>query len=125
MTGADPVPVPPPRPQVMKTSCASPIMCLISSLLSWVASSPSLGSLPAPRPRVAFLPSRSLRCDLILVRCCASVFMATSVAPSMFISDILAIVLEPLPPAPTTYIFGLASSMNLSSSSSSGEENSF
>ncbi len=43
----------------------------------------------------------------------------------MFISDMRAIVFDPLPPAPTTYIFGFASSMNLSSSSSSGEENSF
>ena len=40
ITGADPVPVPPPRPQVMNTMSAPANFCLISCSVSRAASSP-------------------------------------------------------------------------------------
>ncbi|BAA29072.1 103aa long hypothetical protein [Pyrococcus horikoshii OT3] len=56
ITGAAPVPVPPPRPQVTKTMSAPSRASLISLSLSFAASSPILGSLPAPSPLVISLP---------------------------------------------------------------------
>ena len=53
ITGAPPVPVPPPSPAVMNTMSAP---FTISSISSWCASAadrPTSGSLPAPRPRVS------------------------------------------------------------------------
>ena len=55
-TGAAPVPVPPPIPHVTNTMSAPAIACLISSTLSFAASSPTLGSAPHPRPFVIFSP---------------------------------------------------------------------
>ena len=50
MTGAEPVPVPPPSPQVTKTISARPTASRISFSLSRAASSPIWGREPAPRP---------------------------------------------------------------------------
>ncbi len=57
-TGAAPVPVPPPRPQVIKTISESPMRFFISCSDSLAACSPILGLLPAPRPCVNSLPIR-------------------------------------------------------------------
>ena len=58
ITGAEPVPVPPPRPQVIKTISEPRNIFLISCSVSLAASSPILGSDPAPKPFVSSLPSR-------------------------------------------------------------------
>src|SRR3972149_8324985 len=52
------------------------------------------------------------------MRSCASVFMAIVVAPSILISIILVMVLQPAPPYPTTTIFELSWESTSSSSSS-------
>ena len=49
-TGAPPVPVPPPIPQVIKTISLPLIFFFISDSDSFAASSPTLGLLPAPNP---------------------------------------------------------------------------
>lgn len=56
ITGAAPVPVPPPRPVVINTISAPARACLISSLDSSAAFFPTSGFQPAPRPRVVDLP---------------------------------------------------------------------
>ena len=55
-TGAAPVPVPPPIPQVTKTISAPRIAWEISSELSSAAFSPTSGLAPAPFPPVSFSP---------------------------------------------------------------------
>ena len=58
ITGAAPVPVPPPIPAVMKTILVLfPSMALISSMLSSAAFLPTSGSAPAPKPSVSLTPS--------------------------------------------------------------------
>ena len=55
ITGAEPVPVPPPRPQVTKTMSAPSSFSFIASSLSSALSSPMSGIPPAPSPpHVAF-----------------------------------------------------------------------
>ena len=56
ITGAEPVPVPPPRPQVTNTMSAPSNSSLMSSSLSSADSSPTVGSPPAPRPPQVCLP---------------------------------------------------------------------
>ena len=56
MTGAAPVPVPPPMPAAMNTMSASRTRSAICSPLSSAAFSPTLGLPPAPNPRVSFSP---------------------------------------------------------------------
>ena len=51
MTGAPPVPVPPPLPAVMNTMSAPLITSSISSRCASAAARPTSGSDPAPRPR--------------------------------------------------------------------------
>ncbi len=56
ITGAAPVPVPPPIPQVTNTISAPSINCFTSSMLSSAAFCPTSGWAPAPRPLVIFSP---------------------------------------------------------------------
>ncbi len=56
MTGAEPVPVPPPSPQVTKTMSAPSSFSLIKFSLSSALSSPISGSPPAPNPPQVSLP---------------------------------------------------------------------
>ena len=56
ITGAAPVPVPPPIPQVTKTISAPLSACSISSALSSAALPPTSGLAPAPSPLVSFSP---------------------------------------------------------------------
>ncbi len=61
ITGAAPVPVPPPIPAVMKTMLVlSPINFLTSSIDSMAALRPTSGSEPAPWPRVSVMPNCTL-----------------------------------------------------------------
>ena len=57
ISGAAPVPVPPPMPAVMKTMCAPPKAFSTSSMLSSAAARPVSGSVPAPKPSVRAPPS--------------------------------------------------------------------
>jgi hypothetical protein len=68
-TGAAPVPVPPPMPAVMKTMSVPVTSLSIMSALSIMASLPTSGMLPAPRPRVSFSPMRSFLSAWMLFRC--------------------------------------------------------
>ena len=56
ITGAAPVPVPPPMPQVTNTRSAPLTMFAMSSRLSSAACAPISGFAPAPRPLVIFSP---------------------------------------------------------------------
>ena len=56
MTGAAPVPVPPPIPQVIKTISAPSKAASISAFVSKAASFPTCGFAPAPRPFVSSAP---------------------------------------------------------------------
>ena len=56
ITGAAPVPVPPPMPAVMNRRSVSFIASVSKSLLSSAACLPISGSAPAPRPFVRALP---------------------------------------------------------------------
>ncbi|CAM5189469.1 hypothetical protein UACE39S_05693 [Ureibacillus acetophenoni] len=56
ITGAAPVPVPPPIPAVTKTISAPRSTSSICSRLSSAAFFPTSGFAPAPRPRVSLLP---------------------------------------------------------------------
>ena len=56
MTGAAPVPVPPPMPQVTNTISAPESAFVISSVLSSAAFCPTSGFAPAPSPFVSFSP---------------------------------------------------------------------
>jgi len=102
--GAAPVPVPPPRPTVIKTMSHPLTAFLISSSFSRAASSPIWGMDPAPRPRVLCLPMRILVSATVRERCWASVLIATRRAPWIPSSFIRVMVLEPLPPHPITAI---------------------
>ena len=63
MIGAEPVPVPPPRPQVTNTMSAPTNSSLISSSLSSAHSSPTDGSPPAPNPFEVCLPNNIFLLD--------------------------------------------------------------
>ena len=67
MTGAAPVPVPPPIPAAMKHMCAPSRLRTISSIVSSAAARPISGREPAPRPWVILRPSWILRSALAIV----------------------------------------------------------
>ena len=104
-TGAAPVPVPPPMPQVTNTISAPLIAALISSALSCAAFSPISGLAPAPRPFVSFSPIWISFGALHNCKACLSVFTPMKSTPVMFSSIILFTALLPAPPTPTTMIF--------------------
>ena len=118
-TGAEPVPVPPPRPSVMKTMSEFASAFLSSSSASFAACSPTWGRAPAPSPRVSRRPRRILRGAWIVRRCWASVLQATISAPASPSSVRRLMVLQPPPPQPTTLIVVLSEASIASSSASS------
>ena len=81
ITGAAPVPVPPPLPAVMKTMSAPFSTSSISSRCSSAACRPTSGSLPAPSPRVSWRPMSSLMSASLISSACASVFTAMNSTP--------------------------------------------
>lgn len=132
MTGAAPVPVPPPMPAVMNTMCDDAITLAISSLLSsaasrlhttasssqwrkrayfvrWQSTHPTFGFAPAPRPSVTPLPSCRVVGAIIIDRCCASVLAHMKSTPESPFFIILFTALHPPPPTPITDIRGLNS----------------
>src|SRR5690606_6266874 len=104
ITGAAPVPVPPPMPAVMKTRSAPSIARRTSSRDSSIACRPISGRAPAPRPRVSFLPIWVLRCDFEFFSACASVFTLMNSTPSRSSSIMRFTALPPPPPTPTTFM---------------------
>mmetsp|Transcript_25383 Transcript_25383/g.54605 ORF Transcript_25383/g.54605 Transcript_25383/m.54605 type:complete len:299 (+) Transcript_25383:592-1488(+) len=105
-TGAAPLPVPPPMPDVMKHKSAPLTMALISSRDSSAARRPISGSPPAPRPRVTEDPMFRIWAPLALERprAWASVLMAQNSTPPMRVSSIRSTALLPPPPTPNTLI---------------------
>ena len=121
-TGAAPVPVPPPIPQVTNTISAPFREAEISSALSSAAFSPISGLAPAPNPFVSFSPICNKLGALHSCNACLSVFTPMNSTPSICSSIILFTALLPAPPTPTTIIlaadsasFVLISSKSVSS----------
>ena len=105
ITGAAPVPVPPPIPHVTNTISAPSIAAVNSSIFSCAAFSPISGCAPAPRPFVSFSPICIALGALHSCKACASVFTPTNSTPNILSSIILFTALLPAPPTPTTTIF--------------------
>ena len=101
-TGAAPVPVPPPSPQVMKTMSEPLSSALVLSKSSIAAVRPRSGSAPEPRPRVAPWPICSVTWAEDCCSDCASVLTATNSTPPSSASIMRLTALTPAPPTPTT-----------------------
>ncbi len=104
ITGAAPVPVPPPMPAVMNTRSAPSKALRISSRFSSSACRPISGRAPAPRPRVSFWPIWILTGALLFLSTWASVFTEMNSTPSRSSSIIRSTALPPPPPTPTTFM---------------------
>ena len=105
MTGAAPVPVPPPMPAVMKTMLVLlPINSLTSSRVSIAALRPTSGKEPAPCPPVRVAPSWTLTGTGLASRAWASVLQTMKSTPWMPRSYMVLTALEPPPPTPMTLI---------------------
>ncbi len=103
-TGAAPVPVPPPMPQVTNTMSAPLSDAVISSALSSAAFLPTSGFAPAPSPLVSFAPIWRSFGALQRCRACTSVFTPMNSTPLISSSTIRFTALFPAPPTPTTII---------------------
>ena len=103
-TGAAPVPVPPPIPQVTNTMSAPSNSFLISSTLSSAAFSPTSGLAPAPSPLVTFSPIWRTVGALQRASACLSVLIPTNSTPPMPSSTMRLTALFPAPPTPITTI---------------------
>ena len=102
ITGAAPVPVPPPSPAVTNTMSAPLSASLMSSRDSAAAPWPTSGLAPAPRPLVSSWPMFSLMSASHIASACASVLQATNSTPRSPASTIRLTALVPPPPTPTT-----------------------
>ena len=103
-TGAAPVPVPPPSPQVMKTMSAPFSASLMSSRCSAAAPAPTSGLAPAPRPLVRLWPMPILTSASQAWSAWASVLTAMNSTPPSPASTIRLTASAPPPPTPTTLI---------------------
>src|SRR5688572_3863730 len=105
ITGAAPVPVPPPMPAVMNTMCEPAIASSMRSRSPSAALRASSGFAPAPRPLV---PSWIWLRARLRDSTCASVLTAmNSTLPTPF-SIMWSMALPPAPPTPMTLITGPA-----------------
>ena len=109
MTGAAPVPVPPPMPAVMNTMLEPSSACMISSSASSAAMRPISGREPAPRPRVTPTPSWMRRSASDCFIACASVLQTMNSQPLRPERIMLLTALPPAPPTPTTVMRGFSS----------------
>ena len=104
-TGAAPVPVPPPRPAVMKTMSAPSSASQIFSVSSTAAWRPTSGLAPAPRPLVSLAPTW-IFCGARFARsACRSVFTAMNSIPCRPEAIMRLTALPPPPPTPTTLMW--------------------
>ncbi len=109
MTGAAPVPVPPPMPAVMNTMS---VFCTSSrtwSMLSRAALRPTSGFAPAPRPLVSLPPSWMVWSARDFSISWASVLAAMKLTPDRRDWIMLLMALPPPPPQPMTLFFALMS----------------
>ena len=104
ITGAAPVPVPPPSPAVTKTMSAPFSASLMSSRDSAAAPAPTSGLAPAPRPWVRLCPAASLMSASHDCSAWTSVLMAMNSTPLSPASTMRLTAFVPPPPAPTTLI---------------------
>ena len=104
ITGAAPVPEPPPIPAVMKTMSAPLIASVITSSLSSAALRPTSGCPPAPSPRVNFGPSWITVSAFVLLKACTSVLAAMNSTPETPSSTMRLMAFPPPPPTPITLI---------------------
>ena len=104
ITGAAPVPVPPPIPAVTNTISAPLRACASSSWLSSAAFSPISGFAPAPSPLVSFSPICIAVDALQNCSACLSVLIPINSTPAISSSIIRLTALLPAPPTPTTII---------------------
>ena len=81
ITGAAPVPVPPPRPVVTKIMSAPDSAWMIESVSSSAACRPMLGSAPAPSPFVSFWPIWILTAALLWSSAWTSVLATMNSTP--------------------------------------------
>ena len=102
ITGAAPVPVPPPSPAVTNTMSAPFSASLISSRDSAAAPMPISGLAPAPRPLVSSWPMFSLMSASHMASAWASVLQAMNSTPRRPASTMRLTALVPPPPTPTT-----------------------
>ena len=109
ITGAAPVPVPPPMPAVMKIMCMPSMWRANSSVASSAAARPISGFAPAPRPCVRCGPSCTRRSARAWISDCASVFATKNSTPSRPMEIMLLTALVPPPPTPTTVMRGVKS----------------
>ena len=121
MTGAAPVPVPPPMPAAMNTRSAPSSALRTSSASSAIAWRPIPGRAPAPSPCVSRLPSWMTWGALERLRACASVFAEMNSTPSRSSSIMRLTALPPAPPTPITLMrarfLGASSSSKIIASS--------
>ncbi len=101
ITGAAPVPVPPPMPAVMNSMCEPWMAWRMSSCAASAASRPLSGLLPAPKP---LAPSWMVRCAVLRVSACASVLAVTNSTPCTLREIMCSTALPPPPPTPITLI---------------------
>ena len=102
ITGAAPVPVPPPSPVVTKIMSAPSSAWMIFSVSSRAACRPTFGSAPAPSPLVSLLPICSLTVAALVRSAWRSVLATTNSTPSKPACTIRLTALLPPPPTPTT-----------------------
>src|SRR5216684_2888455 len=113
-TGAAPLPVPPPRPAVIKIMSEPSSASIIFSVSSSAALRPTSGLAPAPRPLVSFAPSCSFTGACDSFSACRSVLAVMNSTPSSLARIMRFTALHPPPPTPMTLIFaGCSSSLKL------------
>ncbi len=109
MTGAAPVPVPPPMPAVTNAICAPARWSRISSSASSAAARPTSGFEPAPSPSVTCRPIWMIRSAREEASAWASVLATTKSTPESPETIMLLTALPPAPPTPQTMIRGFNS----------------
>ncbi len=102
ITGAAPVPVPPPRPVVTNTMSAPLSAAMSASVSSSAAWRPTLGSAPAPRPFVSLLPIWIFTGAGLERSAWASVLATMNSTPESPACTMRDTALPPPPPTPTT-----------------------
>jgi hypothetical protein len=107
ITGAAPVPVPPPRPVVTKIMSAPDSAWMMESVSSSAACRPMFGSAPAPSPFVSLDPSWILTCAGLWSSAWVSVLATMNSTPASPVSTIRLTALPPPPPTPMTLIRAL------------------
>ncbi len=113
-TGAAPLPVPPPRPEVMKIMSEPSSASMIFSVSSRAALRPTSGLAPAPSPLVNFAPSCNFTGACESLSACRSVLAVMNSTPSTLARIMRLTALQPPPPTPITLIFaGCSSSLKL------------